>query len=197
MYSRRLQTLSFVSVFVLAGKIKDRNWKLWRFLATSGCLVELPLQFLHRKTADRAAWTLSSLHVGGLEWGGVHSVIPMGQHYSGLPLPHRGPGMRLPIPGAGGCCRPVITDDIHEVLFQIGFPVLPAASGANSTGRITQVAARLRECGLYKHSTNKKVKRHIALLLRASERGKWGYVLREGPTFLNTPTDSTITCQSN
>lgn len=83
-----------------------------------------------------------------------------------------GPGMRLPIAGTGGRCRPVITDDIHEVVFQIVFPVLPAASGANSTGRITQVAARLRECGLYKHSTNKKVKRHTALLLRASEQGK-------------------------
>lgn len=78
-------------------------------------------------------------------------------------------GMRLPIPGTGGCCRPVITDDIHKLVFQICFPVLPAASGANSTGRITQVAGRLRECGLYKHSTNKKVKRRTALLLRASE----------------------------
>lgn len=83
-----------------------------------------------------------------------------------------GLGMSLPISGRGGRCRPVITDDIHEVVFQIGFPVLPAASGANSTGRITEVAARLRECGLYKHSTNKKVKRHTALLLRASEQGK-------------------------
>lgn len=43
----------------------------------------------------------------------------------------------------------------------------------------------------------KKVKRHAALLLSASERGKWGYVLREGSAFLSTPADSTITCQSN
>lgn len=133
----------------------------------------------------------------GLEWGGVCSDAPPGTALFRPAAAPAGPGMRLPIPGTGGRCRPVITDDIHEVVFQIVFPVLPAASGANSTGRITQVAARLRECGLYKHSTNKKVKRHTALLLRASERGKWGYVLREGPTFPNTPTDSTITCQSN
>lgn len=54
--------------------------------------------------------------------------------------------IRLPIPcasrQAGRHCRPVITDDIREVLFQISFPVLPAASSANSTGRITQVAGQ-------------------------------------------------------
>lgn len=131
----------------------------------------------------------------GLEWGGVHRFVPMGQDYRGLPWPC-GPVHELPIRGAGGCCLPVITDDIRELVFQIGFPVLPAASGANSTGRITQVAARLRECGLYKHNTNKKVKRRTAPLLRASEWGKWDHVLREGPTFLNTPTGSTTSCHS-
>ena len=105
--------------------------------------------------------------------------------------------MTLPVPGTGGRCRPVIIDDIHEVVFQIGFPARPAECGANSTGRITPVAAWLRECGLYKQSTNKKVKRHTALLLKASKWGKWGYVLREGSAFLSSPTYSTITCQSN
>lgn len=47
------------------------------------------------------------------------------------------------------------------------------------------------------HKLKKKVKRRAALLLSASERGKWGYVLREGSAFLSTPADSTITCQSN
>lgn len=35
-------------------------------------------------------------------------------------------------------------DDTREVVFQIGFPALPAASGANSTGRITQVTGQAR-----------------------------------------------------
>lgn len=66
--------------------------------------------------------------------------------------------MTLPAPGTGGHCMPVITDDTHEVVFQIGFPAFPAECGANSTGRITPVAAWLREFALYKHCAIKKNK---------------------------------------
>lgn len=48
---------------------------------------------------------------------------------------------------------------VRKVLFQIGRPVPPAASGANSTGRITGAAANLWECGLYKHRKKKNVKK--------------------------------------
>lgn len=67
---------------------------------------------------------------------------------------------------------------VRKVLFQIGRPVPPAASGANSTGRITGAAAKLWECGLYKHRKKKNVKKkqkkstHTHLVVKASEWGK-------------------------
>lgn len=127
----------------------NSNWKLKVvevFLATSGCLVELPPQFLHRKSADRAAWTprVPRMEAEARPWArrGAQRRPPWDSIICACPCPCEPPGMRRPIPGTGGRCRPVITDDIHEVVFQIGFPVLPAASGASSTGRITQVAGQ-------------------------------------------------------
>lgn len=82
------QSLCFVCL--LTGKIKERNWKLRRFLATSGCLVELPLQFLHRKSADRTAWThrVPCMEAEARPWERRGAQRrPMGLHYSGRPLP--------------------------------------------------------------------------------------------------------------
>lgn len=102
--------------------------------------------FLHRKSADRATWPNGFLHgcrSKVLSKGCTHSDAPLGTAlFRPAPAPVSHTGARLPIPWTGGHCRPVITDDMHGVVFQIGFPVLPAASGANSTGRITQVAGQ-------------------------------------------------------
>lgn len=74
----------------LSAKRKERNWKLWRFVATSGCLVELPLRFLHRKSADRALWTHSSfVEAEARPWvrRAGHLLCPRGTAVFSLPWP--------------------------------------------------------------------------------------------------------------
>lgn len=85
---------------------------------------------------------------GALNEEGRRSVAPTGQYRSSPFCP----GGLL----AWGCRQSAEAgaDDIREVVFQIGFPALPAASGANSTGRITQVAGQAR--GMWPQQTQDK-----------------------------------------
>lgn len=122
---------------------KGRNGKLLGTVTPSGDLVELPLQVLHRKSADRESaggavgesgllYFLLSLSLRRrCHWSAYDPALPPCNHQS----------------------------HVRKVLFQIGRPVPPAASGANSTGRITGAAAKLWECGLYKHRKKKNVKK--------------------------------------
>lgn len=140
-----------MTVKVSFGTLKDRNSNLRMSLAdpSSPARVSFSTFSTGRELAALLGLTKSFARRRrkGLDRGGVRP------HGTGL---FRVRGVRLPAAGSGRHRRPLITDDIREVVFQIGFPAAPAASGANSTGRITPVAARLGECGLYKHSANKK-----------------------------------------
>lgn len=148
---------------------KDRNGKLLGTVTPSGDLVELPLQVLHRKSADRES-------AGGAVGESGLLYFPLS-----LSLRRRGASAWRCHWSAYDPALPSCNHQSHvcKVLFQIGRPVPPAASGANSTGRITGAAAKLWECGLYKHRKKKNVKKknktkktHTHLVVKASERGK-------------------------
>lgn len=164
--------------------MKERNWKCWPFVATLGWW-----SFLCSFSTGRALTGLHGLTVpcwAEMPRPWVRSGTlggPMGQHYL-LQLQNRA----LP------SCN-------HWWHTPSTFPDRFSCHSSCECGK--RHRKNNRSCSqaqgmwpLQTQHTQKKVKRRAALLLRASESGKWGYVLRECPTFLNTTTDSTISCHS-
>lgn len=124
-------------------------------------------------------------------------VAPVGRHYSGLPL--------SPWAWACGCQCHTLPSCNHRWHTWSSFPdwfSCPSSCEWRKQYRKNNTSCRPSSGNVALTNARqilkkRKVKRHTTLLLRAAERGKWGYVLREGPGFLNTHTNSTMSCQSN